>query len=233
MDDCTTDPGWTVGGDATDGFWERGIPAGGNNRPQADCDMEGSFCWLTENTQGGGGDVDGGSTILTSPLIDATGVGEVSYCYWYRNIGGGGNVEDDVWVVEVSDDDGETWVLLDQVGPTGEGTTGEWLTVTHALTDLADFEPGPSFRIRFIASDLNESSRVEAAIDNIMMVSIDCTAPTCPSDIDGDGTVDTDDLLGVLAAWGAQCDGCPADVDGSGMVNIDDLLLVISAFGPC
>ena len=232
-DDCTTDPGWTVMGDATDGFWERGIPAGGNNRPQTDCDESASFCWLTENTQGGGGDVDGGSTVLVSPRIDATGVQEVSYCWWYRNIGGGGNVEDDIWVVRVSDDDGATWAVLHQTEITGPDVQGNWQTSTYSLLDIPDFDVNDLFRIQFIAADLNETSRVEAAVDNIRMISLDCSAPPCPADIDGNGDVGTNDILAILADWSASCEGCDADLDGDGDVDVDDLLTVVSNFGPC
>ena len=231
-DDGSTDPGWTVGGDATDGFWERGIPAGGGNRPTTDCDGAAAACWITENTAGGGGDVDGGSTTLTSPTINATGVDNISYCWWYRNIGGGGNVEDDVWVVNISDDDGATWTILQQTDTTGPDVEGNWQTSTYSLTDVPGFEVNDMFRIQFVASDLNESSRVEAAIDNVHMELIDCSAQPCPGDIDGDGTVDTNEILAVLGAWG-PCDGCPEDVTGDGHVGVDDLLLLVGSFGPC
>ena len=231
-DDGSTDPGWTVAGDATDGFWERGIPAGGNNRPGTDCDGAAAECWLTENTSGGGGDVDGGSTTLTSPTINATGSESISYCWWYRNIGGGGNVEDDVWVVNISDDDGATWTVLQQTDTTGPDVEGNWQTSTYSLTDVPGFEVNDMFRIQFVASDLNESSRVEAAIDNVHMELIDCSTQPCPGDIDGDGTVDTNEILAVLGAWG-PCDGCPEDVTGDGHVGVDDLLLLVGSFGPC
>ncbi len=231
-DDCSTDPGWTVGGDATDGFWERGIPAGGNNRPQTDCDEAASYCWVTENTAGGGGDVDGGSTTLTSPTIDATGVQEISYCWWYRNIGGGSNVEDDIWQVYVSDDDGATWHLLQETGTTGPDVEGNWQTSVFSLTAIPEFEITDAFRIRFVASDLNETSRVEAAIDNVRMVAIDCESEPCTGDVDGDGMVGADDILAILSGWG-DCPDCPADLDGNGVVDVDDLLTVISGFGPC
>jgi hypothetical protein len=55
--------------------------------------------------------------------------------------------------------------------------------------------------------------------------------PSCPSDIDGSGVVDVDDLVTVILDWG-QADS-PADVDGSGTVDVDDLVLVILAWGPC
>ncbi|MCI0629425.1 MAG: hypothetical protein L0Y44_02075 [Phycisphaerales bacterium] len=59
---------------------------------------------------------------------------------------------------------------------------------------------------------------------------------TCPADVApqpaGDGLVNVNDLLAVIAAWGA-CAGCQADLNADGVVNVDDLLAVITAWGPC
>jgi hypothetical protein len=52
----------------------------------------------------------------------------------------------------------------------------------------------------------------------------------CPADIDGNGVVDVDDLLTLLANWGGEGDG---DIDGSGVVDVDDLLILLAAWGPC
>lgn len=59
----------------------------------------------------------------------------------------------------------------------------------------------------------------------------DCGS-SCSSDINGSGTVNVDDLLAVINAWG-PCPGCPADINGDGMVNVDDLLAVVNGWGPC
>jgi hypothetical protein len=55
-----------------------------------------------------------------------------------------------------------------------------------------------------------------------------------PADLNIDGTVNIDDLLGVIGAWGpctTPQGECLADVNLDGQVNIDDLLAVISAWG--
>jgi hypothetical protein len=52
-------------------------------------------------------------------------------------------------------------------------------------------------------------------------------------DVNGNGVVNVDDLLGVISAWG-PCpagDTCHEDVNGDGVVNVDDLLLVIQNWG--
>ena len=56
--------------------------------------------------------------------------------------------------------------------------------------------------------------------------------PTCPADVDGNGSVDVGDLLAVLGAWG--CTTCPAeDIDDNGVVEVGDLLAVLGAWGGC
>ncbi|MHC5001656.1 MAG: hypothetical protein ACYTJ0_00895 [Planctomycetota bacterium] len=57
--------------------------------------------------------------------------------------------------------------------------------------------------------------------------------PHCPADVDASGTVDVDDLIAVVLAWGPCTGGCPADVIVSGVVDVDDLLAVILGWGPC
>ncbi|MEE2908246.1 MAG: hypothetical protein VX527_10515 [Planctomycetota bacterium] len=56
----------------------------------------------------------------------------------------------------------------------------------------------------------------------------------CP-DTNGDGSVDVNDILAVIDAWG-DCppdDDCPEDVDDDGTVGVNDVLLVISEWGNC
>ena len=51
----------------------------------------------------------------------------------------------------------------------------------------------------------------------------------CPWDFDGDGDVDTADLLHLLGAWGTP-DG---DVDGDGDTDTADLLDLLGHWGEC
>jgi len=69
----------------------------------------------------------------------------------------------------------------------------------------------------------------EFAKDRILRVT---PTTSCRADVNGDGQVNFDDLLAVLAAWG-PCSCCPEDIDAYGVVAFDDLLAVLSAWGPC
>jgi hypothetical protein len=52
----------------------------------------------------------------------------------------------------------------------------------------------------------------------------------CPADLDGSGTVDTADLLALLAAWG---DDGPADLNCDDTVDTADLLDLLAGWGDC
>ncbi len=55
-------------------------------------------------------------------------------------------------------------------------------------------------------------------------------AAACPRDLDGNGAVDVDDFLELLASWGEV--GVLADFDGGG-VGIADFLELLKNWGPC
>ncbi|MHC5114183.1 MAG: M12 family metallo-peptidase [Planctomycetota bacterium] len=57
--------------------------------------------------------------------------------------------------------------------------------------------------------------------------------PPCPEDVSGNGQVDFNDILTVIAAWGPCGDPCAEDLNGDGVVNFGDLLAIIGAWGPC
>ena len=54
----------------------------------------------------------------------------------------------------------------------------------------------------------------------------------CAGDVDGDGTVNVDDIIEVILAWGDTGPN-PADLNGDQLVNSIDLALVLTYYGAC
>jgi hypothetical protein len=175
-DDMETDTGWIVGapGDnASTGIWERTNPQGTTAQPEDDHTPTGTDCWVTDGRAGtgtGSYDVDDGVTTLTSPRLDATGAGEafLSFWVWYSNDLGAAPGEDSMPVL-ISDDDGATWVLLEDIGV----STSDWENRRFRVADFVT--PSDAIRVRFQARDLGSGSLVEAAVDDLSIGLIGCT----------------------------------------------------------
>jgi len=234
-DDFELDQSWTVS-DAglTDGSWERDVPISlivcDRGNPNGDGDGSGA-CYLTDNDPDDcDSDVDGGSTTLTSPIMDASGPGiaVLSYARWFDNTGSGvgPNPFEDAMPIEVSDDDGASWSLLETVGPVG-AVTGGWVEKLWKLTDVG-LAQTDQFRIRFVAQDTGGESTVEAGVDGVELRMVVC----CPWDLDGDTVVGINDFLELLALWGTDPAG-PPDFDGDGTVGINDFLELLANWGAC
>ena len=54
----------------------------------------------------------------------------------------------------------------------------------------------------------------------------------CLGDTNGDGQVNVDDILNVIAAFGA-CGACPEDMNGDGQVGVFEILVILDTWGPC
>jgi hypothetical protein len=231
-DDFQTDQGWSVSSGATTGNWDRTVPSTGGVRCDAPNDADGSgSCYVTGNSTDE--DVDGGTTILTSPTMDASNAPVISYYRWYSNGSNcnGGDPMNDIFEVEISDDGGSTWMNLETVGPAGDQVSGNWYFVDFNLSDVSGFTPGADFKVRFICGDLNDGSVIEAAVDGVTLSQSFCDDSSCTGDINGDTIVDVTDLLEVVGDWGGL--GGPADVNGDGIVDVVDLLAVVDAWGAC
>ncbi|MCZ6542666.1 MAG: hypothetical protein O6768_03285 [Planctomycetota bacterium] len=239
-DDFEADTGWVVGApadDATTGIWERVDPNGTPAQPGNDHTPDpATMCFVTGQGSPGGpigaNDVDSGKTTLTSPVIDLLGApnAEISYWRWYSN-DTGASPNADVFVVDISNNNGSTWTNVETVGPGGPDTTGGWIFHQFSVADFV--APTAQVRLRFIASDEGDGSIVEAAMDDLQVAVIEC-GQTIPGDLDGDGTVGILDLLALLAAWGPCPDPpapCPADLDGDENVGILDLLALLANWG--
>lgn len=55
----------------------------------------------------------------------------------------------------------------------------------------------------------------------------------CPGDFDGNGIVNSTDLLSLLASYGELCSqsACPEDINEDGIVNVTDLLEFLNVYG--
>lgn len=179
-DDMESTAGWIAGApgdDATTGIWERGNPVGTAAQPEDDHSPVGAQCWFTGQGNPGGSigsnDVDGGSTTLRTPIIDMSSLNDptVSYYRWYSN-DQGASPNADVFVVEISNDGGSSWSLVESVGPDGTGTAGGWIQHVFSVTSI--LTPTAQMQMRFIASDLGSGSIVEAAVDDFEISDVNC-----------------------------------------------------------
>jgi len=174
---------WTVGSPedgATAGLWEQADPNGtfhdGTEPVQPEDDHTpdaGVLCWVTGNAPAGSdeeaGDVDGGATTLVSPRLDLAIDGTVLLRYWRWFTNDTGGASGDEWLVQVSNDDGHTWVDVERT----TASLRSWLQVEvelGALLPLTD-----QMRVRFRATDVEAPSIVEAAVDDIEIVYIGLT----------------------------------------------------------
>jgi len=206
-DNFETDQGWTVEDDPslTTGSWERGFPAGDGTRGDPVTDYDGSGqCYLTGNAPGNS-DVDGGPTRLISPTLDLGGASDAGlrYAWWFV-------CDDDLppaqdfLDVEVSNDDGASWMLIESI----VGTEG-WVEKTVYINDIIDPEPlTAQMKIRFSVMDNPNNSKTEAGIDAVEVFDLACVV-AATGDFDGDGDVDLDDFArfpDCLAGPGAPPD---------------------------
>ena len=221
--------GWTVGatGDnATLGIWERGDPVGTTAQPENDHTTTGVAAWITGlgvvGGAAGAADVDGGTTTLTTPSIDATQVSDpVMACFvWYSNNLGGAPSLDSMPVL-MSNNGGSTWTQVELV----TASPGSWTEKQYRIAQF--MTPTSAMRLRFQARDLDTGSLVEAGVDDLRVFGFDCT-PARPADINGDGVVNGTDLTFILSQWGSAGS---ADVNSDGTVDGADLTLVLSDWG--
>jgi len=177
--DHENDAGWTVGfpGDgAITGHWIWADPEGSFSlgqpvQPEDDHSQFGFFCYVTGNADAGTlpglNDVDDGATTVVTYLIDATSAGPeplIEYYRWFSN-DLGNSPRDDRWRAFITGDGGGTWVEI-------ENTTepdNSWRRIVFFVRDYVT--PSDIVKLRFTAEDINNPSLVEAALDDLRLLS--------------------------------------------------------------
>ena len=228
-DDMEADTGWVVGqpsDTATTGIWNRVNPQGTAAQPEDDhTPGSGTDCWVTDGNAGSGlgdRDVDGGTTTLTSPILDATLAGEdaeLVYWRWYSN-NQGAAANSDSMRVEISNDVGNSWTLLEDVSE----NANDWVEVRLRIADFV--EPTDMIMVRFIASDLGDGSIVEAGVDDLRIESVGCSFSQ--ADLNQDGTLDFFDVSLFLNAFNNS--DPIADFNGDMQFNFFDVSIFLTAF---
>ena len=234
--------GWSISGDAVDGEWELDEPVGtyyGDIAVQPDEDVteDGDMCFVTGNSAPpntpSDDDVDGGNTILSSPLVDMSNEEHVMFSYWrwYTN-NLGDNPSTDIWQVQVSDDAGDSWVNLEYTNL----SDNSWSKRVFFLEEYIALSEEVQFR--FIAEDIfhdgeygSGGSIVEAAIDDINVFSIGLAVE--PGDVNFDGAIDVLDVVLVVnfvleAAAPDAMEQQAADVNSDNQLDVLDVVLIVN-----
>jgi hypothetical protein len=168
-DNFETDMGWTVESfDLTSGEWERGVPLNwGRHDPPADYDGSGQ-CYLTDNDPTtDNSDVDGGPTILTSPMLDMSGLNGpiLRYARWWAN----DDQDADPFDVEISSDGGTNWVMIEHVINIPDGWVFKEWNVEDFITPTAEM------KVRFSCMDNPSNSIDEGGVDTFQVFAVECS----------------------------------------------------------
>jgi hypothetical protein len=243
-DNFDFDQGWTVGPNtASAGLWTRSDPLYTGAQPDGGSTPGDTMCWFTgqagPNDGVGVQDVDGGRTILASPLFNTLGWRQavVGYDRWFSNGLTGSLQYTNVFRVEFTIDGGASWLPLETIGPGGPldpDTVPVWNRESFPL-DALGIGASSQFGLRFIAEDVT-GSIVEAAIDAFNLRGITCTGGCNDIDFNNDGIFpDNADIVAFITVFASgscstgNCDAIDFNDDGIFPDN-QDLVAFIQAF---
>ena len=177
-DDFQFNFGWIETGTASSGFWEREVPAGTNLNgvlaaPGIDVDGDcNGIAFVTGNTIGalvGEDDVDGGSVILTSPIMDLTAAGDpyIHLQRWFFNGGGAGNTPppaNDALKLQLKKDG----ILITVKNITIADAMSAWIPETIRVRDY--FPTLGLIQLVVSTEDVDPGNVLEAGIDQFQVV---------------------------------------------------------------
>ncbi len=248
FDDFESNSSWQVGAStdlATAGLWERAIPSPTYEddnqivQPSSDYSEFGEYCFMTENSfnpdNEAQSDVDGGSTTLFSPIYDLSMYNQalVSYWKWYTN-NLGNNPGTDLWKVEVSNDEGQSWVSLENTNL----SNNYWEFNQFIISDFVTLTDKIQFK--FVAEDIfndgdvgSGGSLVEAAIDDFRISIFEDSNQCITGDLNEDSLVNVVDIVlmvNLIIDDNADTDDylCSSDFNQDSLINIQDIVLLVS-----
>ena len=241
--------GWTVGSSsdsATAGLWERVEPNptyDENNeivQPGEDHSNNGSYCFITQNSTNqnnpGQTDVDGGKTTLLSPVFNLSDYDEALFSYWkwYSN-NQGNNPGTDYWMVDVSNDGGNTWITIEN----STESNNYWLFKQFLITEFIDLTDQVQFR--FIAEDIfhegdagSGGSLVEAGLDDFLIEVFEENNSSCTlGDLNEDLAINVVDIVTmvslIITLDNEQLNDylCSGDLNGDLLINVQDIIILV------
>lgn len=224
--------GWTVTNDPTltTGAWELVDPIGTTAAPENDAGAgTDTHCWVTGQGSIGGtagaNDIDGGTTTLTSPVINLSGGNaQISMEIWHYNLENNPSEFDDL-LVQIAND-GTNWVTAITI-PGGQ-ISPNWSTYSFSAGDFV--APTATVQVRFVVGDDQLGSIVESGVDNFTVNRFLCGGQLYRGDTNGDGNQDISDAIALLQyLFNALPLGCEkaADTNDDGMLNIADTIRLL------
>ncbi|MBK8338795.1 MAG: choice-of-anchor B family protein [Flavobacteriales bacterium] len=172
-DDFVFDFAWSEATNSSSGDWVRALPIGTDYNgdacnPGADATSDcGGQAYVTGNGGGGAGDddVDDGSTVLTSPVFDPSGLilPAVRYERWFFNDGGQGGPNDQL-VVSLTN--GTDTVVLETVTT----STSSWVDSQFVIEEY--LLPTATMRLIINAADDAPGHLVEGGLDRFEVVAL-------------------------------------------------------------
>jgi hypothetical protein len=173
FDNFETNLGWTVNPNsndtATSGVWERGNPEDTSDRngpKQLGTTVSGSNDLVTGASAGSGvgaNDLDGGVSSIQSPLINLPGgTLTLSFSYYLAHNSASSTAD----YLRVSVVGSSTTMVLEELGA-ANNDNGVWAAHSVNISSFA----GQTVRIRIEAADASGDSVLEAAVDDVRIVS--------------------------------------------------------------
>ena len=98
--------------------------------------------------------------------------------------------------------------------------SGGWLSKTFVIDEFVT--PTSNMRVRFIASDLGDGSVVEAAVDGVNIMLIECDN-VLHGDVNLDGAINLLDVGPFVDRLASGVFQAEADVNKDGVVNLLDV----------